>query len=104
MHLPLPLVLLGVFALTIPATLAQQVVPAFNGACPSGTAYAGSGLCRSLYGAGYVPSLTGGCPVGTYHAGAGYCRTDGNTEYAPRRRGICPMGTRPAGAGYCRGR
>ena len=83
---------------------AQQMVPARNGSCPSGSSHAGSGYCRSSSGAGFVAAHNGSCPSGTSHAGAGYCRTDGRTEYVPSRNGSCPSGTSHAGAGYCKGR
>ena len=68
----------GLFALLLStsAALAQQMVPARNGSCPSGSS----------------------------HAGAGYCRTDGRTEYVPSRGGSCPSGTSHVGAGYCKAR
>ncbi|MCA3421167.1 MAG: hypothetical protein INF88_19930 [Roseomonas sp.] len=90
--------------ITTSAAMAQQMVPARNGSCPSGSSHAGSGYCRSSSGAGFVAAQNGSCPSGTSHAGAGYCRTDGRTEYVPSRGGSCPSGTSHAGAGYCKGR
>jgi hypothetical protein len=96
----------ALIALWLPtsAAFAQQMVPAQNGSCPSGSSHAGSGYCRSSSGAGFVAAQNGSCPSGTSHAGAGYCRTDGRTEYVPSRNGSCPSGTTHAGAGYCKGR
>jgi hypothetical protein len=95
--------LLGLL-MTTSVAMAQQMVPAHNGSCPSGSSHAGSGYCRSSSGAGFVAAQNGSCPSGTSHAGAGYCRTDGRTEYVPSRGGSCPSGTSHAGAGYCKGR
>ena len=96
--------LVGMFVTMASAAMAQQMVPAHNGSCPSGSSHAGSGYCRSSSGAGFVPASNGSCPSGTSHAGAGYCRTDGRVEYVPSRNGSCPSGTSHAGAGYCKGR
>lgn len=84
--------------------VAQTMVPAQNGSCPSGSSHAGSGYCRSTSGKGFIASERGSCPSGTSHAGSGYCATDGRSTFVPARNGSCPSGTSHAGAGYCRGR
>ncbi|MCZ8142464.1 MAG: hypothetical protein O9273_12365, partial [Acetobacteraceae bacterium] len=60
----------ALFALVLStsAALAQQMVPARNGSCPSGSSHAGSGYCRSSSGAGFIAAQNGSCPSGSSHA------------------------------------
>jgi len=99
----LRLALFGLCVVVARAADAQQTFSVQNGACPSGSSYIGSGMCRSSSGAGFIASRNGICPSGTTQAGSGYCRTDGRREYLQTRSGNCPLGTTYAGAGYCRG-
>ncbi len=93
----MPLILTG-FAT---AATAQTMVPANNGACPSGSNYAGSGYCRS-YSRNYVPLNNGACPSGSSYAGSGYCGSQSNTTYVSAQNGSCPSGSSYAGSGYCK--
>ena len=87
-------------AITTPA-IAQVIVPAHNGSCPSGSNHAGSGYCRSTDGSNFVPANNGSCPSGSNHAGANYCRSAANVQFVPANRGSCPSGSNHAGSGYC---
>ena len=83
-------------------SLAQGMVPAKNGSCPSGTSYAGSGYCRATGNDVFVPAQNGSCPSGASYAGSGYCRSSSGRGYVPARSGSCPSGSHYAGSGYCR--
>ena len=51
-----------------------------------------------------VPKMPGsGCPSGSADAGGGYCRSSAGHRYVAKRSGSgCPSGTSDAGGGYCR--
>ena len=91
---------LALLTLTTPA-MSQTMVPATNGACPSGASYAGSGYCRSTN-RNFVPANNGSCPSGSSYAGAGYCGSPSTITFVPARNGSCPSGASYAGSGYCK--